>query len=69
MQNYLQAVASVVSALAAIGAVCMSYRNSQKIQSVHVSINSRMDELLRVSGLAERARGVEEGRAGVKSGK
>jgi hypothetical protein len=59
-------IAAIISAVAALGAVCMSWRNSRKIQSVHVSINSRMDELLRVTGLAERARGIEEGRAEIK---
>jgi hypothetical protein len=63
MQNYMQGITSVISALAAIGAVYMSWRNSQKIQSVHVDINSRMDQLLAETKLSAHADGVEQGRA------
>jgi hypothetical protein len=55
-------LAQMITAIAAIGAVCMSYRNSRKIEDVHISINSRMDQLLKASGLAQRAIGAEEER-------
>jgi hypothetical protein len=58
----LAGIASMVSALAALGAVVMSYRNSKKIQEVHIDINSRMTELLRVSGQTAHAEGVVQGR-------
>jgi hypothetical protein len=56
-------VAQLITAVAAIGAVLMSYRNSRKIEQVHVSINSRMDQLLKTSGDAMKAEGVAEERA------
>lgn len=59
----VQQIASLVSAVAAIGAVCMSWRNSRKIQSVHIDINSRMDQLLKATGSAAHANGLAEGRA------
>jgi len=62
----LQGLASIVSAIAATGAVCMSWRNSRKIQSVHIDINSRMDQLLSTTGSAAHANGLAEGRAEVK---
>jgi hypothetical protein len=55
-------VAEIITAAAALGAVLMSWRNSTKIQDVHVSINSRMDQLLAATGLAARANGVAQGR-------
>lgn len=38
-------------------------RNSKAIQEVHLSINSRMDELLKSSKAESKAEGKEEGRA------
>ncbi len=55
-------VVTLVSAIAAIVAAAGSYFNSRRIHEVHVAINSRMDELLRVSGIAARAEGVTMGR-------
>jgi hypothetical protein len=39
----------------------VSYRNSLKIQEVHLSINSRMDQLLKATGMASHAAGLAEG--------
>jgi len=55
-------IAQLLTALAAVGAVLMSYRNSRKIEQVHISINSRMDQLLKSSGEAEFAKGEEKER-------
>jgi hypothetical protein len=55
-------VAQVLTAIAAIGALLMSYLNSRKIQAVHIDINSRMDQLLTATDQASRAAGVEQGR-------
>jgi hypothetical protein len=55
--------AQLITAIAAVGAVSMSYRNSRKIEQVHISINSRMDQLLKTSGDAMKAEGVAEERA------
>ena len=48
----------VTSLAAAIGA----YMNHQSIENVHISINSRMDQLLRSSVGEARAAGVVEGK-------
>ena len=58
----MQQIAELVTALAALGAVGVSIWNSKRIKEVHLLINSRMDELLRVSGIASRAEGVQQGR-------
>jgi hypothetical protein len=50
------------SAAAAVGAVAMSARNAQKIQDVHISINSRMDQLLDATRTAAEAVGAAQER-------
>jgi hypothetical protein len=55
-------IAQLITALAALGAVIMSARNGRKIQEVHLSINSRMDELLRSARASARAAGIDEER-------
>jgi hypothetical protein len=59
----LGGIASLISALAAIGAVVMSARNARKIQEVHVSINSRFDQWLKERGDTAKAAGLVEGNA------
>lgn len=54
-------IAGVLTAIAALVAAVMSIRNSSKIKEVHISINSRMDQLLKEKGIASRAEGVIEG--------
>lgn len=49
--------------LAAMVAWRSSVKNSGKIQEVHLSINSRMDELLKAAKGEAKAEGKEEGRA------
>ena len=68
-------IASLISAFAAFGATAvslMSYRasrrNGQKIEEVHVSINSRMDQLLAARGESSEAKGLALGRAEVRPG-
>ena len=58
----LGVIAQVLTAVAAVGAVLMSARNARKIEQVHISINSRMGELLRITAAAERAAGAKEER-------
>jgi len=55
-------IAQLITAIAALGAVLMSVRNGHKIQEVHLSINSRMDELLKAASEAARAAGATEER-------
>jgi hypothetical protein len=52
-------IASVPPTLAAVAAVIVALRGNAKLADVHLQINSRMDELLRVSNKAARAEGVE----------
>lgn len=59
----LNGIASLISALAAIGAVLMSFRNSLKIKEIHISVNSRMDQILAMQAVASKAEGNAEGLA------
>ena len=63
-------LAQLITALAALGAVAMSARNGRKadtaqksIQEVHLSINSRMDQLLKASSDAAHAEGARQEKA------
>jgi hypothetical protein len=56
-------VGALGSLLAALGAFVTSLRNGQKIQEVHLSINSRMDQLLTASSAAAHAAGASEEKA------
>jgi hypothetical protein len=58
----IQEASEVITALAAIGAVLVSYLNNRKLQSVHVDLNSRLSELLAASAHAARADGIAQGR-------
>ena len=62
----VSAVAAVIAACSASAAVVVSVRNTRKINGVHVDINSRMDQLLKERGTAQRAEGFREGREGLK---
>ena len=55
--------ASTLSAVAALAAVAVAFLNLKHIHSVHVSINSRMDQLLRATGITAKAEGRAEERA------
>lgn len=61
MTAYLNDIVGVVTAIAALTAAVISLINKGKIHQVHVSINSRMDQLLQERGIAARAEGVIEG--------
>ena len=70
MNETIAAVASLISATAAAVAVIMSVlsyrassRNGRKIDDVHVSVNSRMDQLLTQKGLASEAKGAADERS------
>jgi hypothetical protein len=53
-------IGSIITAIAAVGACILSWRNAGKIQEVHLSINSRMDELLKEAKAAAHAAGVAQ---------
>lgn len=52
----------LITAVAALGAVAVSVWNSIKIRDVHVSLNSRLSQLVLASEKAARANGVVQGR-------
>lgn len=59
------AIELVISAIAAVGsvsAVLVSFINGRRIQEVHLSLNSRLDQLVLSTGLAKHAEGVQEER-------
>jgi hypothetical protein len=58
----LAEIAQIITATAALGAVLVSLHNSRKIQEVHLSINSRMDQLLKAAEQAAHAAGAAEAR-------
>lgn len=51
-----------LSAVAAICAVIIAIMNMFEIKIVHISINSRMDQLLLERGKAQRLEGLQQGR-------
>lgn len=57
-------VLALIPTLPAVFALVASVRNKQAIQEVHLSVNSRMDELLKITGDAKRAEGVKAGAEG-----
>ncbi len=54
-------IALLLTALAALGALAVSIVNMFQINTVHVSINSRMTELLALTQKASRAEGLKQG--------
>ena len=59
----LKLVISGISAIAALGAVAVSIWNSRRIREVHISLNSRLDQMLQDRGDAREAIGLEKGRS------
>jgi hypothetical protein len=55
-------IVSIATLITAIGAVVIGIINSNRINDVHVSINSRMDQLLLAHGKEMKAEGVKEER-------
>lgn len=58
----LSEIGSLITAAAALGACILSWSNKGKIQEVHLSINSRMDLLLKEARAAAHAAGVSQQR-------
>lgn len=54
-------IAAFPPTLVALAALIVGVRNSRKVDSVHLLINSRMTELLASTGAAARAEGHTEG--------
>lgn len=62
-------IAQLLTAIAAVGAMVLSWRSSLKInkvgrdvEKVHLATNSMKDELVKATAAASRAEGVEAGR-------
>lgn len=62
-----QDAATIITALAAVGAVVVSYLNNRKLQSVHIDLNSRLTQLLEANAHAARSEGIEQGRKDQKA--
>jgi hypothetical protein len=62
MEPLAALIVSVATLITAIGAVVVGIINSNRINDVHVSINSRMDQLLLAHGKEMKAEGVKEER-------
>jgi hypothetical protein len=59
----LSEISSLITAVAAFAACILSWINKGKIQEVHLSINSRMDQLLVAAKDAAHAAGANEEKA------
>jgi hypothetical protein len=53
-------VAQMITALAAVGALLMSWHNSRKIKEVHAATNGMSHELNALTAKASKAEGVKE---------
>jgi hypothetical protein len=53
---------SIVTGLLALAATFVSYLNNRQIKQIHVSINSRMDQLLSLTADSSHAKGIEDAR-------
>jgi hypothetical protein len=62
MEAWAALIVSIATLVTAVGALIMGIINSNRINDVHISINSRMDQLLKVSGDAAHAAGAKEER-------
>ena len=58
--GYIILATQTVTLIAAIIGIVSSKKNKAAIQEVHVSINSRMDELLKLTAAASKAEGIKE---------
>lgn len=58
--------AAIITALAAFVAAVISYRNGKKIETVSSNVDGKMEQLIAVTGAAEKAKGNLEGRAELK---
>ena len=62
MEAFAALIVSIATLVTAVGAVVIGIINSNRINDVHVSINSRMDQLLLAHGKEMKAEGAKEER-------
>lgn len=55
-------IAQIITAISAMSALIVSFWNNRKIKDIHVSINSRMDELLLSRGAEAYSEGMRKER-------
>ena len=55
-------IVAVISAIGSITAALIAYNTKRTVQGIHVQINSRMDELLRLTQTAAHAAGMQDQR-------
>lgn len=53
-------IVAIIVSLPSIIGIWVGYENSHAIKDIHVSINSRMDELIKSTKVASKAEGVAE---------
>jgi hypothetical protein len=63
MMEYLPEIERIASVVSALGAVIIGVLNARKIKEVHISINSRMEQLLKAQSEASEAKGAADERA------
>lgn len=54
-------IVAVAPTLLACAAVISSFRNSKKLDGIHIDLNSRLTQLLAATSVSERASGKAEG--------
>ena len=62
LYEVIQDVMRVITAIAAIVAAAISFNASRQIREIHVSINGKMDDLLKLTAKSSHAEGVEQER-------
>ncbi len=55
-------IAQIFTALGAIGAMLSSLRNKASLKEIHLTMNSRLDELIRATHEVALAAGIKQGR-------
>lgn len=63
MKDVAPIILSIATLIATIGSIWMSYRNSKKIEVVHVATNSMKDQLVREVREASLLQGAADERA------
>ena len=62
-------ITAIPPTMVAAGAVYLGLKNHRGIEDLHISVNSRMDQLLKERGIASKAEGRQEGIDSIQSPK
>jgi hypothetical protein len=63
MTEWLPAIERMLTLVVALVAAGVSVQNSRRIKEVHISLNSRLDQMLALKGEASEAKGAANERA------